>query len=98
MSKEAGPCDEEEVFVDAVTSPDAGATQTGAGLRRSARKRKSIVEDLDLGLDGQKKPKAGKRHRPLGKMGGVQRSPDAAGKKQQQQALTQTRRQVRGQL
>ena len=63
--KDEDNCIEEEVFLDANTSPDLT-------LRRSARKRKSVTEpDLDTHA-----PKTtGKRHRPLGTMAGVQRSP-----------------------
>lgn len=57
--------DEEDVFVDAESA------EPEPTLRRSARKRKSVSE-----LDTQTPKNTGKRHRPLGKMGGVHRSPD----------------------
>ena len=69
MNTEDSKNEEEELFVDAVTSPEAEPTPR---LRRSTRKRKSLAEELD----DTRTPQAGKRHRPLGKMGGVQRSPD----------------------
>lgn len=62
--------EDEEVFKDAKESPDPPFQ---AGLRRSARKRKSIQEDPERQTVDSN---VGKRHRPLGKMGGVQRSPD----------------------
>ena len=68
--------EEEDVFQDANTSPDN--TGRTPGLRRSTRKRKSISEE---DLEDHRTPKTGKRHRPLGTMGGVQRSPDNTGKK-----------------
>ena len=67
--------EEDDIFVDASDSPDVGP-------RRSGRKRKSIAETE---VEDQKTPKAGKRHRPLGKMGGVHRSPDADKNKTVQQ-------------
>ena len=64
-----GEQEEEEVFVDAETSPEAPQV-----LRRSTRKGKSISEDIEL--DSQGTPQVGKCHQPLGKMEGVHRSPD----------------------
>ena len=71
-----GRTDEEDIFVDAVTSPELVPSQ---GLKRSTRKRKSISEEVD----SQHTPATGKRQRQLGRMAGVQRSPDAgtAGKR-----------------
>ena len=66
--------EEEEVFVDAVTSPDPGEPTT---LRRSARKRRSVTEVLDL--ENTAKTTCGKRHRPL--TNNMQRTPDTGGKK-----------------
>ena len=64
--------EDEEVFEDAITSPDPPAqTQSQVPTRRSARKRKSISEEANK----LQTPITGKRHRPLGKMPGVQRSP-----------------------
>ena len=66
--KESG--EDEEVFLDASASP----ASPELGLRRSARKRKSTCEPVEL--DENAPPKAaGKRHRPLGNMAGVQHSP-----------------------
>ena len=62
--------EEEDVFLDATDSVENTQTQ---GLRRSARKRKTV----DAEVDSTATPThVGKRHRPLGKMGGVQRSTD----------------------
>ena len=58
--------EEEDIFLDANASPEL------VGLRRSARKRKSITED---DVDSTTPKTTGKRHRPLGKMAGVHRSP-----------------------
>ena len=72
---EPRPVDEEdEVFVDAITSPPAKPTpQTETPpLRRSTRKRKS-VSDVETATKT-----TGKRPRPLGRM---QRTPDVTGKK-----------------
>ena len=64
--------EEEDVFLDATETPEAQQTQP---LWRSTRKRKSI----DIEVDATTTPKhTGKRHRPLGKMGGIHRSPDAS--------------------
>ena len=71
MSAEGERTEEEDVFLDAKGSPDAVLVQ---GLRRLTRKRKSISEDTEV--EDLKTPKADKRHRPLGKMGGIQRSPE----------------------
>ena len=78
--------EEEDVFLDAYTSPEEQPRE----LRRSTRKRKSLSE-----VDDQKTPKAGKRHRPLGKIGGVQRSPEGPnnGKKS---VKSQERRSMQG--
>ena len=79
-NKESG--EEEEVFADAVTSPEPGpepepSPQADPTLRRSNRKRKSISEET---TSTYKSPRlAARRPRPLGNMGGVQRSPTAAG-------------------
>ena len=64
MSKAGGQsAEEEEVFLDANTSPELP--------RRSARKRKSISDELDP--QTKSGTSTGKRHRPLGKM---HRTPD----------------------
>ena len=68
--------EEEETFLDAKDTPDGAQHQEHRPqeLRRSSRKCKSVSEEIDL--EDHRTPKTGKRHRLLGKMGGVQRSPD----------------------
>ena len=64
--------EEEDVFLDANDSPqDCQPAQ--AGLRRSTRKRKSVDSELDNTVTPKN---TGKRHRPLGTMGGLHRSPE----------------------
>ena len=66
--------EEDDVFLDANESTNEVNRQgQGQNLRRSSRKRKSV----DSEVDSVTTPKnIGKRHHPLGNMGGVQRSPD----------------------
>ena len=74
--------EEEEVFVDAVTSPPCSQGQPNTTmqttLRRSSRKRRSIIEVVDLEANVKT---TGKRPRPLGKM---HRTPEATGRRQSQ--------------
>lgn len=70
---------EEEIFLDAHTSPQLPP-------RRSARKRKSVTEP---DAESVQKKAVGKRHRPLGTMVGVQRSPNQAGGQTSSQANSQ---------
>ena len=65
--------EEEEVFADDVASPENNQLPV-VGLRRSARKRKSISGEAEVDSNAKART-AGKRHRPLGTMAGVQRSP-----------------------
>ena len=73
MNNNKETIEEEEIFADAVTSPEPE-------LRRSARKRKSVSDGTEM--DTTRTRSTGKHHRPLGNMAGVQRSPDQAQRKQ----------------
>ena len=70
------PDAEEEVFVDAVTSPDPESAPP-QGLRRSTRKRKSVTDSGELETATRTKKTTGKRPRPFAEM---HRTPDQAGK------------------